>query len=129
MTEFLPPQARGRWGGILNGAVVTSLPFGASALLIPRAGWRVMFAIGGVGALTVWYMRKAMSESPRWLESIGRYEETEAMLQQIEREVALHHDSLSRLLANTLIYGLSPGFRRSSSSNASASLAPSNIPS
>ncbi len=22
MTEFLPPQARGRWGGILNGAVV-----------------------------------------------------------------------------------------------------------
>jgi MFS transporter, putative metabolite:H+ symporter len=45
MTEFLPPQARGRWGGILNGAVVTRLPFSAlvSALLIPRAGWRVMF--------------------------------------------------------------------------------------
>jgi len=74
MAEFLPPQARGRWGGILNGAVVTSLPFSAlvSALLIPRAGWRVMFAIGGVGALIVWYMREAMSESPRWLESIGR---------------------------------------------------------
>ena len=49
MTEFLAPQARGRRGSILNGAVVTSLPFSAlvSALLIPRAGWRVMFAIGG----------------------------------------------------------------------------------
>lgn len=39
-----------------------------------------MFAIGGVGALIVWYVRKAMPESPRWLESIGRYEEAEAML-------------------------------------------------
>ena len=39
-----------------------------------------MFAIGGVGALIVWYTRKAMPESLRWLESIGRYEEAEAML-------------------------------------------------
>jgi MFS transporter, putative metabolite:H+ symporter len=97
MTEFLPPQARGRWGGILNGAVVISLPFSAlvSALLIPRLGWRVMFAIGGVGALIVWYMRKAMPESPRWLESVGRNEEAEAMLQRIEREVARHHAPLA----------------------------------
>jgi putative MFS transporter len=97
MTEFLPPQARGRLGGILNGAVVTSLPFSAlvSALLIPRLGWRVMFAIGGVGALIVWYMRKAMPESPRWLESVGRNEEAETMLQQIEREVARHKAPLA----------------------------------
>jgi putative MFS transporter len=55
MTEFLAPQTRGRWGSILNGAVVTSLPFSAlvSALVIPQAGWRVMFAIGGVAALIV----------------------------------------------------------------------------
>ena len=36
-----------------------------------------------------------MPESPRWLESIGRYE-AEVMLQQIQREVALQQDSLSR---------------------------------
>ncbi|HEY1471587.1 MAG TPA: MFS transporter [Candidatus Acidoferrum sp.] len=97
MTEFLPPQARGRWGGILNGTVVSSLPFSAlvSALLIPRVGWRVMFAIGGVGALIVWYMRKAMPESPRWLESVGRNEEAENMLQHIEREVARDHAPLA----------------------------------
>jgi putative MFS transporter len=55
-----------------------------------------MLAIGGVGALIVWYMRKAIPESPRWLELLGRYEEAEAMLQQNEREVALQRDSPSR---------------------------------
>jgi putative MFS transporter len=90
MTEFLPPQARGRWCGILNAVVVTSLPISAlaSAVLIPRFGWRIMFVIGGVGALIVWYLRKSMPESPRWLESVGRTEEAEKMLQEIESEFA-----------------------------------------
>jgi putative MFS transporter len=97
LTEFLPPQARGRWCGVLNAVVVASVPITslASALLIPRFGWRTMFVIGGVGALIVWYMRKAMPESPRWLESVGRDEEAEKMLQQIEREVAVHHLALA----------------------------------
>ncbi len=97
LTEFLPPQARGRWSGILNAAVVTSLPVSAlaSTLLIPRMGWRVMFVIGGVGALIVWYLRKAMPESPRWLESIGRTEEAEALLRQIEGEFAEQGVALS----------------------------------
>jgi len=96
MTEFLPPQARGRWCGILNAVVVTSLPISAlvSALLIPHVGWRIMFVIGGIGALIVWYLRKAMPESPRWLESIGRTEEAESMLQEIERQFALRGESL-----------------------------------
>jgi putative MFS transporter len=90
MTEFLPPQARGRWCGILNAVVVTSLPISAlaSAVLIPRFGWRIMFVIGGIGALIVWYLRKSMPESPRWLESVGRTEEAEKMLQEIESEFA-----------------------------------------
>jgi putative MFS transporter len=58
-------------------------------LIIPRFGWRTMFVIGGVGALIIWYLRKAMPESPRWLESIGRTEEAEAMMQEIERQAAL----------------------------------------
>ena len=93
LAEFLPPQARGRWCGILNAVVVASVPITAlaGALLIPRFGWRIMFAIGGIGALIVWYLRKAMPESPRWLESVGRDEEAEKMLQQIELEVALDH--------------------------------------
>jgi MFS transporter, putative metabolite:H+ symporter len=90
LTEFLPPQARGRWSGILNACVVLSLPVSAlaSVVLIPRVGWRIMFVIGGVGALIVWYLRKAMPESPRWLESIGRTEEAEAMMSAIETDFA-----------------------------------------
>ncbi len=96
MTEFLPPQARGRWCGMLNAVVVTSVPISAlfAYLLIPHSGWRIMFIIGGVGALIVWYLRKSMPESPRWLESIGRTEEAEKMLQEIEREFALQDPPL-----------------------------------
>lgn len=96
MTEFVPPQARGKWVGALSVAVVTSLPVSAllSTLIIPRFGWRAMFVIGGLGALVVWYLRKSLPESPRWLESVGRSEEAEALLQSIEREVSLEHGPL-----------------------------------
>ncbi len=97
MAEFLPPQARGRWCGILNAVVVASVPISglASILLIPRFGWRTMFLIGGLGALIVWYMRKAMPESPRWLESVGRTEEAESMLREIESEVTAQNIPLA----------------------------------
>ncbi len=93
MTEFAPPQARGKWVGALGAVVVSSLPISAllSTLVIPRFGWRIMFVVGGLGAIFVWYLRKALPESPRWLESIGRSEEAEAILQKIEREVSTHH--------------------------------------
>ena len=96
MTEFVPPQARGKWVGIVSVFVVAGLPATAllGTLIIPRFGWRVMFVLGGVGAMVVWYLRKKLPESPRWLESIGRNEDADAILRAIELEVSLHHHPL-----------------------------------
>ena len=90
MTEFVPPQTRGKWMAFMAFVVVSGLP--ATALLayfiVPSFGWRPMFVIAGIGALVVWYLRKALPESPRWLEANGRSEEAEALMQSIEAEVA-----------------------------------------
>ena len=90
ISEFVPPLSRGRWGTGL--AVVTNSSLFVSALVarvvIPDFGWRWMFVIVGVGALIVWVLRRKMPESPRWLESKGRFEEAEAAVAAIERQVS-----------------------------------------
>jgi putative MFS transporter len=90
MTEFVPAQSRGKWLGFTTVCVVTGLPVAllVASLIVPNFGWRAMFVLGGIGALIVWYMRKALPESPRWLEAVGRTEEAEALMQSIEREAA-----------------------------------------
>ena len=90
MAEFVPPTMRGRWLAGLAIATNSALFVSSLAgyLLIPSLTWRSMFAIAGVGALIVWYLRKRMPESPRWLESQGRFEEAEQLLQSIEAEVS-----------------------------------------
>jgi putative MFS transporter len=90
MTEFMPPQLRGRYLGYVAVFVVTGLPVSALAawLVVPAFGWRALFVLGGVGALVVWYFRKNLPESPRWLESVGRTAEAETLISTIEAEVA-----------------------------------------
>jgi len=90
LTEFVPPRTRGRWLAFMAFLVVSGLPVTAllGTLIIPSFGWRPMFVIAGVGALIVWYLRKALPESPRWLESKGRDAEAETILKAIEQESA-----------------------------------------
>jgi putative MFS transporter len=89
LSEFMPPASRGRWGAGL--AVCTNSALFVSAVVgravIPTYGWRWMFIMVGVGALIVWYLRKGMPESPRWLEAHGRSEEAEKVLGAIEADV------------------------------------------
>lgn len=105
LTEFVPPGSRGKWLGFMTVFVVTGLPVAAllGTLIVPRFGWRAMFVIGGIGALIVWYLRKALPESPRWLESVGKNEEAEALLAEIEKEVSLQHSPLPRPLIAPLV--------------------------
>jgi MFS transporter, putative metabolite:H+ symporter len=90
LTEFVPPKTRGRWLSMMAFIVVAGFPVTAllGYLIIPAWGWRPMFVIAGVGSLIVWYLRKNLPESPRWLESQGRTQEAESLMQSIETESA-----------------------------------------
>ena len=90
MTEFVPARSRGKYLGLMAVCVVTGLPVAllVASIVVPAFGWRAMFVLGGIGALIVWYLRKSLPESPRWLEAVGRTEEAEALMQSIEREAA-----------------------------------------
>src|SRR6185437_15007493 len=89
LSEFAPAAVRGRAIAMLS--FLTNLSVFVAAFLgmwvIPHLGWRYMFVIVGVGALFVWLLRKNMPESPRWLESQGRFEEADRIVRTFETEV------------------------------------------
>ena len=91
MTEFFPAKVRGRWSGMICTLVTAGLPVSAllAWLLVPAFGWRVMFVLGGVGALIAWFLRRSLPESPRWLASVGREAEADALVADFEREASL----------------------------------------
>jgi MFS transporter, putative metabolite:H+ symporter len=93
LSEFVPPQVRGKWAAALafSGGAALLLATLSAYLIIPNYGWRWMFVIAGIGALIMMYLRKAMPESPRWLQSVGRTDEAEQLISQIEQEIAQKH--------------------------------------
>jgi putative MFS transporter len=88
LMEFVPAHLRGRMIATLSlcSPVSTLCSNIGGSLLIPIAGWQVMFVIAGVGALVIWVLRKNMPESPRWLESQGRFDEAERILRMVEAD-------------------------------------------
>nr|WP_157817154.1 MFS transporter [Bradyrhizobium sp. SK17] len=91
MAEFFPARVRGRWSGLICTLVTAGLPASAllAWLLVPQFGWRVMFVLGAVGALVAWILRRNLPESPRWLASVGRDAEADALVSNFEREAAI----------------------------------------
>ncbi|MDP9609700.1 MFS transporter [Streptomyces demainii] len=90
--DILPPARRGyyvAWAftgaylavpavGFLGLVLVDDAPLGV-------AGWRWMFAIGSLGALLTFLVRRGLPESPRWLESVGRTAEADAVTSRFEK--------------------------------------------
>jgi putative MFS transporter len=90
LTEFVPARIRGQmisWLAVVTNSSLVVCTF-LGIWIIPRFGWRYMFLIVGACAIAVWFMRKSMPESPRWLEAKGRFAEAEAILARIEGDSA-----------------------------------------
>ena len=90
----MPKQTRGRAFAFNEFLTFLAVPFVAfvSWLLVPRHplgldGWRWVVIIGSLGAIFVWFIRRGIPESPRWLEQHGRQEEADRAMQEIEERV------------------------------------------
>jgi MFS transporter, putative metabolite:H+ symporter len=94
IAELVPKNMRGRsfaFNQTIQFCVVPIVAF-ISFILVPRAplgwdGWRWVVAIGAIGALFVWFLRRAIPESPRWLLTHHRLQEAEVITAQLEARV------------------------------------------
>jgi putative MFS transporter len=91
LSELMPKHLRGR-AFVMNAAIQFSILPVAAALawwLVPRTplgidGWRWLVAIGAVGAVAVWLLRRRLPESPRWLAQRGRLAEADRIVSLLE---------------------------------------------
>ena len=94
IAELMPKHMRGRafaFNQCVQFCVVPIVAF-LSYMLVPQTplgwdGWRWVVAIGAIGALFVWFLRRAIPESPRWLLNQGRLVEAETVTAAIEARV------------------------------------------
>ena len=94
ISELIPSAERGRAyaaNQFITFSVVPVVAFLAYILKdthpIGLDYWRVVILIGSVGAIVVWFLRRRIPESPRWLARNGRVEEAERIVADIERRV------------------------------------------
>ncbi|MBM3607402.1 MAG: MFS transporter, partial [Alphaproteobacteria bacterium] len=84
-------RARGRGRFVLLYELIFPVGIVAAALvgrwLVPTYGWQAMFYVGALPAVLALVLRILLPESPRWLASRGRMQESDAAMLQIEREV------------------------------------------
>lgn len=76
------------FGWALAAVVATSL--------IPTWGWRAGFLVGSLPVLYVLWLRRAVPESPRFLEAVGRYDEAVAVVRSVEKACGQGTEPLER---------------------------------
>jgi putative MFS transporter len=91
VTELVPQHMRGRAMAFNQVVMFAAAPVAAilSWLLVPQTafgldGWRIVVLAGSAGALIVWFIRRAVPESPRWLATHGNVEKSEKIVRKME---------------------------------------------
>ena len=94
LSELVPKAQRGPAFAYLYFIMFTSVPVVAFLAwrLVPLTifgldGWRVVVIIGSIGAVLIWWIRRNLPESPRWLAQRGRIVEAESIVEDMERRV------------------------------------------
>jgi len=94
LSELVPKEQRGPAFAYNQFIMYTSVPVVAFLAwqLVPRTifgldGWRWVVIIGSIGALLIWWIRRNLPESPRWLAQHGRIAEAETIVEDMERRV------------------------------------------
>ena len=86
VNEFAPMNRRGHWCAIVSLVANCGVPIAMllCAWIIPRWSWRPLFVGIGLVAAVIWWLRRDIPESPRWLAVHGRYDEADAIVKQLE---------------------------------------------
>lgn len=89
ITELARADSRGRFYILYElvfvvGIVAASL---LGVFMVPTLGWQSMFYLGAVPGVLVFFLRRLLPESPRWLLQKGRVAEAETVVAGIERFV------------------------------------------
>jgi putative MFS transporter len=98
ISEFVNKQRRGEAVGWANFVLTIAymVPSLVGVLVVHvglgDAGWRFLFALGGLPLLITPLLARGLPESPRFLLKAGRAEEVRVLVERIEREAGLPHD-------------------------------------
>ena len=95
VTELVPQHMRGRAMAFNQMVMFAAAPAAAilSYWLVPTSvlsieGWRWVVLLGSAGAVLVWFIRRAVPESPRWLAMHGHLDQADDVVGQMEAAAA-----------------------------------------
>jgi putative MFS transporter len=94
LSEMTPKAMRGRAFAISKAVQYCAIPLAAIlATVLARKtvagmdGWRAMVFVPTISAIFIWWVRRGLPESPRWLAEHGRGSEAQAILDDIEAKI------------------------------------------
>jgi MFS transporter, putative metabolite:H+ symporter len=105
LSEFAPSRSRGRFMGALAGCFsfgwVAAALLGVSIVPLGPDAWRVALVLAAVPILMLLWWRRALPESPRWLEAQGRHAEAQRVVSEIESQVQRQLGELPPVINST----------------------------